>query len=167
MVLVKIKSGTITKNQNAFNAVSFGHTTIDTTIKMIGLPPNQLKENEDYIITESSGTIGDPKSLVIEIRLIKNIPPSELRKMFKDIKDAEITVTYERHQIDHLPEPEYFYNYLNPKVKCSECKESVHVNDILDDDETGADKCPKCYVNYTFDYRYETINEALIRLKIK
>jgi len=167
MILVKVKARSIRKNANAFNTVSFANSTKDTTIRMNGLPPSELIENEDYIIIEISGIIGEPESLVTEIRLIKNRPTTELREIFKDCKGLQITVSSERHKIDHLPEQEYFYSYLNPKVKCSECKETCNLNDILNDEETAEDICPNCFMKYTFSYRYESIENALVRLKIK
>jgi Zn finger protein HypA/HybF involved in hydrogenase expression len=65
-------------------------------------------------------------------------------------------------------EPEYFYSYLNPKVKCEHCGESFRFRDMEDyviEDEYYSDICPKCGETNCCEYELESLESALRRKK--
>jgi hypothetical protein len=68
------------------------------------------------------------------------------------------------------PEPKYLYKHLNPPVQCNECSLLTLVKEIVEecDDEGDCQTlCNHCNASNSFDYEYETIEQAIKRGNVK
>ena len=90
-----------------------------------------------------------------------------LRRFFDKNKTVIPTYIHTPRTIDNSRAPKYYYKYLNPKLKCSECGESVKYNTIerdYTDEGCPYDVCPICHALDSFDYRHEPIEQAITDL---
>ena len=170
-VIVKIKKSSIRKNPNAGRTQTTISRGIDIEFRLNGVRqlPDFLKGNERSCVTSQAFSTGplDHESTWIKGFLLDHTKLEELQ----NLKGAEVTFHHNTETFRHQPEPEYFYEYQNPKVECSHCHSKVHVKDIIDDwefdgeDEYPFIECPICGYRDTFpEIRYESITEALRRV---
>ncbi len=66
--------------------------------------------------------------------------------------------------IYHLPIGEYSYEYENTPIECNECKNLIPFKEIehdWEDNDVEFEFCPICKEIDTFEYEFQSIEEAL------
>jgi Zn finger protein HypA/HybF involved in hydrogenase expression len=158
--LIKIKRDSIKKNPNAgrdtYHVPMPWQVTFETDIRKDYLP-DWLQET----VTEwdLSGGISMGYLNGVDDKVIEYV-----QSVKKDGHRFSVEYKREIQEVRSIAgEPEYLYEYANTKVKCSNCKKMIPVNDIeMDDDVDGNNYiCPKCKEWNTFDFGYESIEHAL------
>jgi hypothetical protein len=177
MNLVKIDLRTLKKNPNAGNTVSYVYGSFDASISFVvnkGWATFQESMEEMSYPTKIMQTANkDGIHLQVECK-VKDKYKSDIVDRLLELgvkqKDIEYTIKNDTQTIFHAPEREYFFEYLDTKVKCEECGEKFKHTELDFDemwDEEGESYCdtvcPKCRAWYCCDLRYEKVEEALAR----
>jgi DNA-directed RNA polymerase subunit RPC12/RpoP len=156
--LIKIKRSSIRKNPNAGNEVTLIPMGWDVKFTT-NLSFNKLPEwIQDSIFNHTFNSM-EITSLTSTTGIINGVlaNPNKINKMIEFAKSVKgenyftINANREINTFYHRPEPEYFYSYENPKVKCANCHKLVNVNDIEEDEmeDNMVQICPKCgYLDY-------------------
>lgn len=151
-ILVKIQRDSIRKNPNAGRTSFVVHGPSEIRFKYQGNNPELLK-NCTIISEHSSGEVEGYIDNPDDIKELANIPGMKI----------EVKNNFTRHE--HLPEPQYLYEYEDPKIKCSQCKEDIYISKIhtdYDDWDNEYTECPNCKGVNTFpEIQYEHIQDAL------
>ena len=157
-VIVKIKKDSIKKNPNAgqdtYHMPMAWETTFTTNLKPPDLPSWLQEYVREWSLGETSSI--DTKGIIgiVDDRFIdyaKSVIESGNRFSIESHRDIQTIRSM-------TPEPEYHYEYENPKVNCSHCNAMVKVNDISEDEFDGDHLfqiCPECGTLDTFDFEYE------------
>lgn len=158
-MLIKIVRESIIKNPTAGKTRTAVFGPRDITFSIAGKLPNFLKEHEDVIITKIYGSVEDPS------RTEGYLLNESKQKLFSSLKTPwTIDVDNNVQFIDHMPEPNYLYQYEDPELKCLDCGKSCKVSEIEtnSDSEYNLEQCPNCKAIESFEeYRYENINDVL------
>ena len=132
---IKIDRRTIKKNPNAGSTMTYIPTDQTCTFKYDG---NKLP---DYLVDGKNCHITNWNIESISGTLIYPIEKYLFQKIMEDEKLITLEIEQGIQEIEHLPEPEYFYKYKKTKVKCNECgSEFCH-------DQLEADSCMDAYSN--------------------
>lgn len=165
MTLIKIKKSSIRKNPDAYIKSYRLPASSEATGTYKGDLPEWL--NDKVIVTSAQYSTHDEPEL--EFTFITPVYIGIAKRLSED-KNATLTITNNYVDVQCSPQPEYLYNYTNPVLKCSNCNASVRFNSIQTDyiqdsdgDERTVDKCPICNELETFDYKFESIADALKR----
>ncbi len=170
---IKINLRTIKKNPNALGKNEYVDGLPLVRFSSNGFP-SFLREGLDYIITEWSliPEFSKYEGIMQGVITIEQI--EEIRKWVSEDPKRYFEVVIERHQIDvtTMPGPEYFYDYLNVKVKCNTCGKYCMSNDLKHDYDDNfycsSDRvCPSCDEWDCCEIEHETIEQALKRKKKK
>ena len=111
MLIVKIDRSTIKKNPEAGSTQTHVSGPATCSFKITGGLPEGVSEDE---VVVHSRIIGFPEGEILEGDLL-NLEKAEL------FKGGEVTLRHEIKTINHLPKPDYFYEYHNPLIECDEC----------------------------------------------
>jgi hypothetical protein len=170
MQTIKINLKSIKPNPNVGNVISYIPQSFTMAFECNTLP-DFLIEGKDVIIEEWCNNpekyigrfIGQVSSELIE----------KLKTWGNNVRTFKMSASRNILAIPHLPEPSYFYNYLNTKVKCETCGKAFMSDkflyaDNMDNDEERncgfSDKvCPYCGKWNCCDIEYESIENALNR----
>jgi hypothetical protein len=166
---IKIDLRTIKKNPNADSICKYVQGPPEVSFKSNGFP-SFLKEGMDYIITEWSFI---PEYTKYEGVMQGTLTDEQIEEIEKWVKEDpsrffEISIKIPHIDVTTQPGPEYFYDYLNVKVKCKFCKTYHMIDDLRtvwdDDGECYSDRvCPSCKEWNCCDVEHETIEDALKR----
>jgi hypothetical protein len=165
MILIKINLKLIKKNPNAgkqTDKIFMGKTI---TFSGKGEVNEILKDGVNCFISEINQDVGGnnktysgvlfDESLVLELGLLHGLT---------------INVKNNYQTINHYPEPKYFFKYINTTVECDYFGETFKSNEFLEieeDESYSLTGCPFCKAMDCCEVVYETIEEALLRKKIK
>lgn len=161
MKIIRIDRSTIKKNPNAGNTqtVIEGSKEVLFSVESYDIPDIVRKEpfiitsfiEENGKLTNCSGVINGP------------LTPEQLSEWLT-IKGFTVTIRNNTEVINHMPEPEYLYEYEDKEIKCKKCKNMINIDDIEHDEfeDTPVKICPICQHFDTFpEYRYEKISEVI------
>jgi hypothetical protein len=163
MKTIKIDRSTIEKNPNVGNTRTYlqgnSHATFEIESEEI---PQWLSE-EPFYPTEWS-LESDSNGMNSMKGEISGMITEEMIEKFKITKGLHVNISKEPIVIDHMPEPDYLYEYEETTLKCKHCKSKVNGDDIETDweDDYPIKVCPVCRRIDSFpEYRYEKIEDAL------
>lgn len=175
MTTVRIDLRTLKKNPNAGNTMSHVHGKTEAYIEFTCKDQDIEKKLEDmiYIVGKYvSFPLGNVKiEAHVDHNSIKKIIPKLLKLGVKN-ENIKFSVNHNVETIYHQPEREYFYSYLDTKVKCEHCSEEFSHKELMDDEVYDSvddeyyfttNVCPACGAAHCCDFSYETINQALER----
>ena len=100
----------------------------------------------------------------------EDFDPEKTKEAFKTVGGVvfAMEVDYGISWIEHAPEPTWLYGYLERDVPCGQCGNAcatsaieTHYNEFGDYEES--EMCPACGALDSFEYRFETVEEALAR----
>ena len=156
---IPINLRSIKKNPNAGATVTYlpGRKVAEFTALS---RPAILKANEEYIITSvGNGYItGVIKGQEAINKIIKDMP-----------HDFSLNIKTEVVELNHMPEPYYFFEYRKIKVKCSSCGAQFDHSELETEESLSGDLlfniCPRCQDINCCDIEYEKIGNALKRIK--
>jgi hypothetical protein len=138
---------------------------LDTTGICYGELPEFIKD-KIYVTNEMRNSLG---KVVIEFCWNAEIKPIHLEAI-KACKKPKIELTIKREMVTYesiLPDPDYFYEYENPLIRCQDCFKEVRFKKIITEctDSGYYDVCPHCQQIDTFDYKMQRIEEITDNLK--
>jgi len=140
--LIKIDRRTLKKNPNAGSTVSYLPGLQSSKFEYSGkFLPNYLIDGRNCYITETN--YGDG---IICGEMIGEVS-KKLMKCFAEDLNMHISISQETNRIDHLPEPDYFYEYKKTKVQCNSCGVWFDHHKLLSDEimDVYSDRiCPEC-----------------------
>ncbi len=103
--------------------------------------------------------------------VIGNLSSYEILRQNENV--SEISMNRDNTYVFHAPDPKFIYQYENTRIRCNNCKQLIpqakidkkYINSISKcvDTDLSYDVCPLCDECNTFEYEYETIEQALIR----
>ena len=163
METIKILRSSIKKNPNAGSTVTYIKGLKTATFEIKGNIPDLVKE-VPFFITEyqieadsmifARGSINGP------------IEPETLALWIKNIPNLNINIDQGINRIEHMPEPNYLFEYETKELECEECGTFSNILHISMED--GLPECPSCFRWGTFpEYEYEGIDEALKDVKVE
>jgi hypothetical protein len=155
MPLIRIDRSSIKKNPDAGNEFTTIAHPAEATFEYEGEWPAEIKDGQDVYITEYCLPHygGD---------IIPPIDKIKLKRLFE--LGFKVNLSREVQTFQHLPAPDYLYQYENPLVTCSECQHTFPVNEIETEDYDGIyfNQCPHCSAVDSFgEIVYEKIEDAL------
>jgi hypothetical protein len=165
MEIIKIKRSTIRKNPDygMDGVAKYIPGPVEISIKHKGDIPKRILKH-CLVVSQSFPITSDAER---ELMLLKN--DKKIIEWFVNSGRSQVEVT--ANQIDVTCKdngPEYYYEYKNQFVTCNNCGSKVRFNEIkngyvIDEygEEHNADKCPICNEFDSFDYKLESIGEAL------
>lgn len=163
--LIKIKRSSIKKNPDAYTQSYHLVGSTEATGTYKGQLPKWL--NDKVIITSGSYPVDNETEF--EFVFTTAVDKDTVQRISKD-KNATLTITNNYVDVQCGPQSKYLYQYTNPLIQCDNCNSKVRFKDIKTDyihdsdgDEHNVDKCPICGDIDTFDYKYESIQDALKR----
>jgi hypothetical protein len=155
MKVIKINRDSIKLNPRAGQENTIISRDTEISFEYRGKLPQELKDNEDIIITAE-----DYERNIIEGFLIR---PSVVELL--QAAGVIIKIKYNTEVINHRPIPKYDYEYEDAYLICDNCEKQVSIKDIdidYDDEGVRSECCPNCKNCNTFeDYVYENIEDAL------
>lgn len=162
--LIQIDLSSIKKNPNAGNTSTY--VDRGSTISFFG-HHDALIDGENCDVSKwEVNSNGDRKFIQGTIRTL------DVDLIEKIRHEVTVEIEFHRDRIMHMPEPEYFYNYVDTCVECKACHSRFSHNQLTeeveyfdcDDYYTLINICPVCDEPYCCSYKYESINDALKRL---
>jgi hypothetical protein len=161
--LIKIVRGSIKGNPNAGKTVTKykGSASCTFQFKGAGRIPDDLL---DKVSIQNWENADNPIFGVHQVGQLLN--PDDFQ-LFTGIEGISLEFSKDIINIEHLPEPEYFFEYENTPVECENCHQLIQVDAIpqyvvvTEDDEYVVDQCPHCKKISSFNYIIETITEAI------
>lgn len=157
MTLIKIDPKSIKKNPNAGNR-DYIEDRGSTSILRINVYDKKISDHleknfDARMISMYTNKTGKPESKFYLVN--DNFQPivDYLKKMGVDPNYISIHTQYHyEHFTSMTPEPEYFYQYEDTEVECSECKAKFKRTELVDNSDYDYDgnpigsslTCPKC-----------------------
>lgn len=165
MIIIPINKASIKKNPKAFETLTNVQGRMEAHFECNGELPDELNENVIIMDWEFniSGSIKKCAGIIVD--------PYNVEPFLKPRKGLNIKVECENHNtfIEHLPSPEYLYEYENLELECNHCHNLIHLIDIEiedrgEDGEFEINICPICKEEDSFpEYKYEDIKNVKIK----
>lgn len=159
MVVIKIDRSSIKKNPNAgkqFTNVQ-GMREVKFSCYLTVSEFEKLNNTRGVIISEYRDSPNSDK-----LNVSGYLDDIEFASLLPDTHEIEAKIHVEK--VYHLPLPNWLYKHEDTKIICDECGSLVLYRNIekdYDDDGVDFDVCPICKNVNTFEYEFETIDEAL------
>lgn len=165
MEIIRIKKSTIRKNPDygMGGMVRMYPGARDVRVEHIGDLPKKILDK--CVVISTQAPFNEP--IVRELSVVAD--HERVIKYFT--KTGRSSVTIETNMIEYTCKDhgsEYLFKYENPLVTCSECGKKVRFNDIEsgytfdeDGEEYNADKCPNCGERNPFNYKFQSIEDAI------
>src|SRR5579859_3338393 len=161
MTLIKIDRNSIQQNHNEGSCTTHLFGVSETTFKTECTEKEfeELKKIKEIIISTWTESINDKIKItghLLDIGFMPALPGK-----------WQIDSTNNIETIHHLPIPKYSFKYENTLIECSECKNLIPRNEIehdsyyIEDDDIDYEICPICKAHDSFDYEFESIDDAL------
>lgn len=159
--LIKIDRNSIKKNKNAGSCQSHILGAIETTFKTICSLDEYselLNDKNVYINTFSN-------HIDFGINLTGGIINNDIHHKLPGKYEIESNNNIET--VNHFPIPKYSFQYENTPIECSECKNLIPRDEIeqdsyyTEDDDIDYEICPICKAHDSFEYEFESIDDAL------
>jgi len=141
--LIKIDRRTLKKNPNAGSTVSYIRGAKSAEFKYKGTKlPEYLKDKGNCYITEI-----DYQNNIIYGKIIGIVTQRLIKQVLNDRKNCTISMEQDLTKVEHLPEPDYFYEYRKTKVQCDSCGAWFDHHKLRSDEimDVYSDRiCPEC-----------------------
>ena len=149
---IQIKKDSIVHNKNAGSRYSTIPTSKTIEFKCTGENPSFVDGKNCIIIERSYDSVRGYSfsGIITDETMLHNI---------EDTSNIEVCVSYNSENVDHLPEPKFFFEYESVKIECPHCNSDIYTDDL--EYEGDFILCPICGndVSSEYDFIYESLNE--------
>lgn len=180
MIFIPIDADTVQYNPNRFGGiVEVAPVSVDMTISGFFRNKKQLELcmskrpfiDEDNIKIFMACFSSDIKEKFSAQVWIREFSEEIINRLKKEFRDLNFKISYNHHEIQTLPGPEFLYSYKDIKFDCPHCdfqnitrSELKTIDSINEDgDDVSHDVCPNCSEEIKFTFE-KFSNDKLKRL---